>query len=31
MACTIYFNGKQIDFADEYAFDAWLLKNKDYI
>ena len=31
MACTIYFNGKQIDFDDEYAFDAWLSKNKEYI
>ena len=31
MACTIYFNGKQIGFNDEYAFDAWLSKNKEYI
>ena len=31
MACTIYFNGKKIDFNDEYAFDAWLSKNKEYI
>lgn len=31
MACTIYFNGKKIDFDNEYAFDAWLSKNKDYI